>query len=68
MSERNMRHYRPKQKSCLLFKDRNEVVTYKCVVLVALGERHESLQIMLPRNEVAGCLCVITCRCGHSKS
>ena len=26
------------------------------MVLVAVEERHESLQIMLPRNEVAGCL------------
>ena len=31
----------------------NDVVTHKCVVLVAVGERHESLQIMLPRNELA---------------
>ena len=32
------------QKSCLFFKDRNDVVTQKCVVLVAVGERHEGLQ------------------------
>ena len=29
------------------------------MVLVAVGEMHESLQIMLPRNEVAGCLSVL---------
>ena len=44
------------QKLCLLVKDRNDVVTHKCVFLVVVGERHESLQKMLPRNEVAGCL------------
>ena len=26
------------------------------MILVVVGERHESLQKMLPRNEVAGCL------------
>ena len=26
------------------------------MLLVVVGERHESLQKMLPRNEVAGCL------------
>ena len=59
MSERNMRQ----QKSCLLVKDRNDVVTYKCVVLVAVGERHENVLIMLPRNELAGCLSKIARRC-----
>ena len=54
MSEWNMRHCRH-SKSRLLFKDRNGVVTHKCVVLV-VGERHEGLQTRLPRNEVAGCL------------
>ena len=53
---------------CSLFKDRNDVVTYKCVVLVAVGERHESLQKRLLRNEVAGCLSGITHRYRHSKS
>ena len=67
MPERNMRHNR-QQKSCLLFKDRNDVVIHKCVVLVFVGERHESLQKWLPRNEVAGCLSGITRCCRHSKS
>ena len=44
------------QKSCLLVKDGNHVVTHECVVLVVVGEKHESHQKMLPRNEVAGCL------------
>ena len=34
----------------------NDVVIHKCVVLVAVGERHESLLRRFPRNEVAGCL------------
>ena len=43
----------------MLVKDRNGVVTHECVVLVVVGEKHESLQKMLPRNEVAGCLSVL---------
>ena len=50
-------------KIVLLVMDRNNVVTYNCVVLVVVGERHESLQKMLPRNEVAGYLSEITRRC-----
>ena len=38
----------------------------KIVVLVVVGERHESLQRRLPRNEVAGYLSEIARRCGHS--
>ena len=53
------------KKSCLLFKDRNDVVAHKCVVLVAVGEWHESLQIMLPWNELLGCLSGIACCCRH---
>ena len=53
-------------KSCLLVKDRNDVVTHECVVLFAMGEKHESLQKMLPRNEGAGCLSVIARRSRHS--
>ena len=68
MSERIMRRCRRSKKSCLLFKDRNDVVAHKCVVLVAVGERHESLQKMLSRNEVAGCLSGTARRCRHSKS
>ena len=52
---------------CLLFKDRNDVVTHKCVVLIVVGEWHESLQIMLPRNEVARCLSGIVHCYQHSK-
>ena len=63
-----MRRHRCSKKLCLLFKDRNDVVTHKYVVLAVVGEWHESLQIMLPRNEVAGCLSVIVRRCRHSKS
>ena len=37
------------------------------MVLVVAGERHESLQIILPRNEVAGCLSVIARRVGIAK-
>ena len=66
MSEWNIRHCRC-SKSRLLFKDRNGVVAHKCMVLV-VGERHESLQRMLPRNEVAGCLSGFARRCRHSKS
>ena len=62
-----MRRHRCSKKSCLLFKDRNDVVTHKCVVLVAVGEWHESLQIMLPRNEVGGCLSGIVRCCGLCK-
>ena len=46
----------------------NDVVTHKCVVLVAVGEMHEGLQKRLPRNEVAGCLSGIAHRRRHSKS
>ena len=52
-------------KSCLLFRDRNDVVTHKYVVLVTVGERHESLQ---KRNEVAECLSRIAHRCRHSQN
>ena len=68
MSKRNMRRCIRSKKSCLQFKDRNDVVTHECVVLVAVGERHECLQIILSRNEVAGCLSAIARRCRHSKS
>ena len=54
--------------SCVLIKDRNDVATHKCVALLVVGERHESLQKMLPRNEVAGCLSVIARRGRHSES
>ena len=40
----------------MLVKDRNDVVTYECVVLVVVGEKRECLQKMLLRDEVAGCL------------
>ena len=42
-----------------LVKDRNDVVTHECVVLVVIREKHERLQKMLPRDEVAGCLSVL---------
>ena len=29
-------------KSCLLVKDRNDVVTHECVILVVVGEKHVS--------------------------
>ena len=58
-------NYAPNKKRTVLS---TTVVTRKCVVLVAVGERHESLQRRLPRNEVAGCLSKIACRCRHSKS
>ena len=48
-----MRYHRCSKRLCFLLKARNYIVTHKCVVLVIVGERHESLQIMLPRNEVA---------------
>ena len=51
-----MRRHRCNKRFCLLFKDRNDVVTHKCVDLVVVGEWYESHLIMLPRNEVAGCL------------
>ena len=51
----------------IVVKDRNDVVTHKCVVLVVVGERHESLQKMLPMNEVGGCLSESTRRCRHSQ-
>ena len=41
------------QKSCLLVKDRNDVVAHECVVLVVWGGKRECLQKMLPRDEVA---------------
>ena len=48
-------------------KDRNYLVTHKYVIMVVVGERYESLQIMLPRKEVAGCLSVITRRFRQQK-
>ena len=56
------------QKSCLLVKDRNDVVAHGCVVLVIWGEKRECLQKMLPRDEVAGCLSEILHRSRHSQS
>ena len=53
-------------KGRLLVKDRNDVVTHECVVLVIVTERHESLLKMLPRDEVAGCLSEIACCSKHS--
>ena len=58
-----MRRYRHSKNRVCCFMDRNDVVTHKCVVLVAVGERHESLQKGLLRNEVVGCLSEITRRC-----
>ena len=52
----------------LLNKDRNDVVSPKCMVLVAVGERHKGLQKRLSRNDVTECLSRIICRCRHSKS
>ena len=63
-----MRLHRCNKRLCLLLKDRDDVVTHKCVVLVVVGEGHESLRIMLPRNAVAGCLSRIERRCRHCKS
>ena len=47
------------QKLCSLVEDRNVVIVHECVVLVVWGVKRECLQKMLPRDEVAGCLCEI---------
>ena len=55
MSVQDLHHY-SHSKVMLLIKDRNDVVSPKCVVLVVVGERHKGLQKRLSRNEVAECL------------
>ena len=54
--------------SCLLVKDRNDVVAHGCVVLVVWGEKRECLQKRLYRDEVARCLSRILRRSRQSQS